>query len=154
MAWLILMLCGVIQDGSKIQWLGGSGDEPAQVVAVQPKQEFLDYSVARDKWLKNKNQPLIVIITGPSCAPCMTLKNEVKELLDAGKLAGALVCVVDSSKDPATAQRFGVKTIPTIYVYTQTSWKQPGTNLAAWVGLDQARTVVYSVVAHLEKLGG
>ena len=64
----------------------------------------------------NSTEPVLVDFTATWCGPCRQIAPFIDQLADeyAGK---AKVAKVDIDESPATAQRFGIRGVPTLYVF-------------------------------------
>ncbi|NJL57008.1 thioredoxin family protein [bacterium] len=63
-----------------------------------------------------KDVPAIVYFTTPDCAPCRLQQTPILNGLQAELGANLQLIRVDAAADPAAAQRWGVMTVPTLFV--------------------------------------
>lgn len=62
--------------------------------------------------------PFLVEFTSPMCAPCLALEPVLRELVDdySGRLR---IGQLDIAHDPATPERYGVRSAPTMLLFDQ-----------------------------------
>lgn len=78
--------------------------------------------------IKNSNIPVLVDFSATWCGPCKMLTPIIEEL--ASELLGKVkVCKIDIDESPNSAQRLGVKGVPTVIVFNR------GEKTSALVGL-------------------
>lgn len=77
--------------------------------------------------LIESDQLVLVDFSAEWCGPCNTLAPILKET--ATKLAGrAKIIKVDIDKNPAAAQKFGIRSVPTLLLFRkgEIKWRQSG----------------------------
>ena len=77
--------------------------------------------------LINSNQPVLVDFYAEWCGPCKMMAPVLKEVIS--KVNGkARIIKVDVDKNRAAADKFGVRSVPTLIIFKngQVKWRQSG----------------------------
>jgi thiol:disulfide interchange protein len=90
--------------------------------AEAPKSEVkwrMDYQAALDE-AKQTGKPVLIDFTASWCPPCRVMKHEVWPNREVAKAANdgyvPLLVDVDEPKNAQVAERYGIQTIPSIFV--------------------------------------
>jgi thioredoxin 2 len=87
--------------------------------ALPPSSEPIDADAALfDDVTRNADVPVLVDFWAPWCGPCRMVAPEVKKVAqsEAGKAA---VLKLNTEEHPDVAARFGIRSIPSFYVFKQ-----------------------------------
>ena len=83
---------------------------PSEPIEVSGEEAF-------DAAVSNASVPIVVDFWAAWCGPCRMVAPEIKKVAE--NLAGkALVLKVDTDANPELSSRFGIRSIPTIGVFT------------------------------------
>lgn len=82
-----------------------------------------------DALLEDHTKVVLIYFSADWCGPCKRLHPVIETVLDSGKYKNLQVCKIDVDKHADLAQRFNVRSIPSVFLYAS------GTEKAVQMGL-------------------
>ena len=85
-----------------------------------------------DEWI-NKYRNALVCFSSPSCGPCGPQKEILRQIED--DLGQPAIFIVDVSEAPMIAQRYAVRSLPTLCVFEVGELKQQAVGLTSYADI-------------------